>query len=113
MDLNPSSDSEESTTNEADEGHTEDTEPDGQAAAELAGANVRHISIAFQVVKKRMGGGVRLEGEETDSSGVLEIERICVELRGAQRQRKYIKIRVDQRNRKENEAKVVKIGGPA
>lgn len=46
VDLGPSDDANESTADETDEGHAEDTEPDRQAAAELAGANVRHSSIA-------------------------------------------------------------------
>ena len=44
VDLGPSGDANESTADKADEGHTEDTEPDGQAAAELAGAHVSHSS---------------------------------------------------------------------
>lgn len=44
VDLHPSDDTEKSSSDKAQESHAKDTEPDWQAAAELAGTDVTHLN---------------------------------------------------------------------
>ena len=55
MDLDPSGNTEESTAHEANERHTEDTEPDREAAAELASTRVSHFRHVKVVRRKDCG----------------------------------------------------------